>query len=240
MTTLSVSEVSLVAAFVAGLFSFVSPCVLPLVPGYISFVSGISLEDIEKGKKQNKNTIIISSLFFIIGFSLIFILLGATATFLGSFLLEKAFILKKIGGIIIIIFGIHMSGMYRIKFLDYEKRVYSKTKPVNIIVGPFLMGLAFAFGWTPCIGPILAGILIYAGTQETVYQGILLLTIYSAGLGIPFLLTALAINKFYSFSSKIKKHFKTIELVGGMLLILIGGLILTDNFQRIVTYFIKY
>jgi cytochrome c-type biogenesis protein len=225
MTTLSVNEVSLMAAFVAGLFSFVSPCVLPLVPAYISFVSGISLEDIEKGEKQNKNTIIISSLFFVLGFSLIFILLGATATFLG--------------GIIIIIFGIHMSGLYRIKFLDYEKRVYSKTRPVNIIVGPFLMGLAFAFGWTPCVGPILAGILIYAGTQETVYQGIFLLTIYSAGLGIPFLLTALAINKFYSFSTKIKKHFKTIELVGGVLLILIGGLILTDNFQRIVTYFIR-
>ncbi len=239
MTTLSVNEVSLLAAFIAGLFSFISPCVLPLVPGYISFISGISLEDIKKGEKQNKNAIIISSLFFILGFSLIFILLGATATFFGSFLLEKAFILKKIGGVIIIIFGIHMSGIYRIKFLDYEKRVYSKTRPVNIIAGPFLMGLAFAFGWTPCVGPILAGILIYAGTQETVYQGILLLAVYSAGLGIPFLLTALAVNKFYLFSGKIKKHFKTIELIGGILLILIGGLILTDNFQRIITYFMK-
>ena len=145
MTTLSVNEVSLVAAFIAGLFSFVSPCVLPLVPGYISFISGISLEDIEKRKKQNKNTIIISSLFFIFGFSLIFILLGATATFLGSFLLEKAFILKKVGGIIIIIFGIHMSGLYRIQFLDYEKRVYNKTRPVNIIVGPFLMGFCLLY-----------------------------------------------------------------------------------------------
>jgi len=238
MTTLSVSEVSLMAAFVAGLFSFVSPCVLPLVPGYISFISGVSLEDMEKNKKQNMNTIIISSLFFIMGFSLIFILLGATATFIGSFLLEKAFILKKIGGIIIIIFGIHMSGLYRIKFLDYEKRVYTKTKPVNIILGPFLMGLAFAFGWTPCIGPILAGILVYAGTQETVYQGILLLTVYSAGLGIPFLLTAVAITKFYSFSNKIKKHFKTIEIAGGALLMLIGGLMLTDSFQKIVSYFL--
>ena len=239
MVTLNLSEVSLMAAFLAGLFSFVSPCVLPLVPGYISFVSGVSLEDIEKNKKQNMNTIIISSLFFIMGFSLIFILLGATATFIGSFLLEKAFILKKIGGIIIIIFGIHMSGFYRIKFLDYEKRVYTKTKPVNIILGPFLMGLAFAFGWTPCVGPILAGILVYAGTQETVYQGILLLTIYSAGLGIPFLLTAVAITKFYSFSNKIKKHFKTIEIVGGVLLMLIGGLMLTDSFQRIVSYFLN-
>lgn len=236
---LVLSEVSLMAAFLAGLLSFISPCVLPLVPGYISFISGISLEDIENKKQQNKNTIIISSLFFIMGFSLVFILLGATATLLGSFLLEKSFILKKVAGLIIIIFGIHMSGLYRIKFLDYEKRIYTNTRPVNIIVGPFLMGLAFAFGWTPCIGPVLAAILVYAGTQDTVYQGILLLTLYSAGLGIPFLLTALAINKFYLFSNKIKKHFKTVELVGGVLLILIGGLILTDNFQRIVTYFIR-
>ena len=236
---LVLSEVSLMAAFLAGFLSFISPCVLPLVPGYISFISGISLEDIENKKQQNKNTIIISSLFFIIGFSLIFILLGATATFLGSFLLEKASILRKVAGIIIILFGIHMSGLYRIKFLDYEKRIYTNTRPVNIVVGPFLMGLAFAFGWTPCIGPVLAAILVYAGTQDTVYQGILLLILYSAGLGIPFLLTALAINKFYSFSNKIKKHFKTVELVGGVLLILIGGLILTDNFQRIIYYFLE-
>ena len=236
---LVLSEVSLMAAFLAGLLSFISPCVLPLVPGYISFISGISLEDIENKRQQNKNTIIISSLFFIIGFSLVFILLGATATLLGSFLLEKAFILKKVAGLIIIFFGIHMSGLYRIKFLDYEKRIYTNTRPVNIIVGPFLMGLAFAFGWTPCIGPVLAAILVYAGTQDTVSQGILLLTLYSAGLGIPFLLTALAINKFYLFSNKIKKHFKVIEIVGGALLILIGGLILTDNLQRIVYYFIQ-
>ncbi len=236
---LVLSEVSLMAAFLAGLLSFISPCVLPLVPGYISFISGISLEDIENKRQQNKNTIIISSLFFIIGFSLIFILLGATATLLGSFLLEKSFILKKVAGLTIILFGIHISGLYRIKFLDYEKRIYTNTRPVNIIVGPFLMGLAFAFGWTPCIGPILAGILVYAGTQETVYQGILLLTVYSAGLGIPFLLTALAINRFYLFSNKIKKHFKVIEIIGGILLILIGGLILTDNLQRIVYYFIQ-
>ena len=236
---LVLSEVSLMAAFLAGLLSFISPCVLPLVPGYISFISGISLEDIENKRQQNKNTIIISSLFFIIGFSLVFILLGATATLLGSFLLEKAFILKKVAGLIIIFFGIHMSGLYRIKFLDYEKKIYTNTRPVNIVVGPFLMGLAFAFGWTPCIGPILAGILVYAGTQETVYQGILLLTVYSAGLGIPFLLTALAINKFYLFSNKIKKHFKAIEIIGGILLILIGGLILTDNLQKIIYYFIQ-
>jgi len=237
MISLNVNEVSLMAAFIAGLFSFFSPCVLPLVPGYISFISGISLEEIEQGDKQNK--VIIGSIFFILGFSLVFILLGATATFIGSFLLEKAFILEKIAGIIIIIFGIHMSGLYRIKFLDYEKRLYAKNRPVNIVVGPFLIGLAFAFGWTPCIGPILAGILIYAGTQKTLYQGILLLMIYSAGLGIPFLLTALALNKFYMLSSKIKKYFKTIEIVGGVLLILVGLLILTDNLHRITSIFVN-
>ena len=237
MVSLNVNEVSLMAAFLAGLFSFFSPCVLPLVPGYISFISGISLEEIGKGNRQNK--VIISSIFFILGFSLVFILLGATATILGSFLLEKAFILEKVAGIIIIIFGIHMSGLYRIKFLDYEKRLYAKTRPVNIVIGPFLMGLAFAFGWTPCIGPILAGILIYAGTQKTLYQGILLLVIYSAGLGIPFLMTALALNKFYMLSNKIKKYFKTIEIVGGILLILIGLLILTNNFHRITSFFIN-
>jgi len=237
MVSLNVTEISLMAAFLAGLFSFFSPCVLPLVPGYISFISGISLEEIEKGNRQNK--VIISSIFFILGFSLVFILLGATATILGSFLLEKAFILEKVAGIIIIIFGIHMSGLYRIKFLDYEKRLYAKTRPVNIVIGPFLMGLAFAFGWTPCIGPILAGILIYAGTQKTLYQGILLLVIYSAGLGIPFLMTALALNKFYMLSNKIKKYFKTIEIVGGILLILIGLLILTNNFHRITSFFIN-
>ena len=237
MVSLNVNEVSLMAAFLAGLFSFFSPCVLPLVPGYISFISGISLEEIGKGNRQNK--VIISSIFFILGFSLVFILLGATATILGSFLLEKAFILEKVAGVIIIIFGIHMSGLYRIKFLDYEKRLYAKTRPVNIVIGPFLMGLAFAFGWTPCIGPILAGILIYAGTQKTLYQGILLLVIYSAGLGIPFLMTALALNKFYMLSNKIKKYFKTIEIVGGILLILIGLLILTNNFHRITSFFIN-
>jgi len=237
MVSLNVNEVSLMAAFLAGLFSFFSPCVLPLVPGYISFISGISLEEIEQGNRQNK--VIISSIFFILGFSLVFILLGATATILGSFLLEKAFILEKVAGVIIIIFGIHMSGLYRIKFLDYEKRLYAKTRPVNIVIGPFLMGLAFAFGWTPCIGPILAGILIYAGTQKTLYQGILLLVIYSAGLGIPFLMTALALNKFYMLSNKIKKYFKTIEIVGGILLILIGLLILTNNFHRITSFFIN-
>ncbi|MEA2022229.1 MAG: cytochrome c biogenesis protein CcdA, partial [Candidatus Caldatribacteriota bacterium] len=170
---------------------------------------------------------------------LVFTLLGATATILGSFLLEKAFIFEKLAGIIIIIFGIHMSGIYRIKFLDYEKRIYAKTKPVNIIIGPFLMGLAFAFGWTPCIGPILAGILIYAGTQETMHQGVLLLMVYSAGLGIPFLLTAIALNKFYKLSNKIKKYFKSIEIVGGVLLILVGILILTDNLHKIASYLIS-
>jgi len=233
------NQVSFLMAFLAGFLSFVSPCVLPLIPAYISFISGLSLEEIENIRGKTQNIIMVSSLFFILGFSLVFILLGATATFLGSFLVEKIDILRKVAGIIIIIFGIHMAGWYRIKFLDFEKRVYTNTKPINKIIGPFLIGLAFAFGWTPCVGPVLASILMYASTQQTVYQGILLLTIYSAGLGIPFFLAALAINKFYLLTNRIKQHYKTIEWIGGLLLIVIGGLILTDNFQRLIYYLMR-
>ncbi len=229
------NQVSFFMAFLAGFLSFISPCVLPLIPAYISFISGLSLEEIENRNGQNRK-IIISSMFFILGFSLIFILLGATATFLGSFLITRINIFRKIAGIMIIIFGIHMAGWYRIKFLDFEKKVYTRNKPINMVIGPFLIGLAFAFGWTPCVGPVLASILMYASTQQTVYQGVLLLTIYSAGLGIPFFLTALAINKFYLLFNKIKRHYKTIELIGGLLLMIIGGLILTDNFQRLIYY----
>jgi len=233
------NQVSFLMAFLAGFLSFISPCVLPLIPAYISFISGLSLEEIENRRGKNQNIIMVSSLFFILGFSLVFILLGATATFLGSFLVEKIDILRKVAGIIIIIFGIHMAGWYRIKFLDFEKRVYTNTEPINKIIGPFLIGLAFAFGWSPCVGPVLASILMYASTQQTVYQGILLLTIYSAGLGIPFFLAALAINKFYLLTNRIKQHYKTIEWIGGLLLIVIGGLILTDNFQRLIYYLMR-
>jgi len=230
---LALQEVSYFAAFLAGLLSFLSPCILPLVPGYISFISGISLEDLNNHNSKKRNNfyrVLIGALFFIFGFSLVFILLGASATFLGQFLQEYSVWFKRIGGIIIILFGLHMIGIINIPFLNFQKKFQTRSDlSFNLFFTPFLIGFAFAFGWTPCIGPILAAILVYAGTQDTVIKGMFLLSLYSLGLGIPFLLTALAVNQFYQLSVQIKKYFKIIEWVGGLLLILIGIFIFSDN-----------
>jgi len=230
---LALKEVSYIAAFLAGLLSFLSPCILPLVPGYISFISGLSLEDLnnkENGKGKSFYRTLTGAIFFILGFSLVFTLLGASATFIGRLLQIYADWFKRIGGIMIIIFGLHMVGIISIPFLNYQKKFQTNQQSsFHFVLTPFIIGLAFAFGWTPCIGPILAAILVYASTQETVLKGIVLLLLYSAGLGIPFLLTALAINQFYQLSQQIKKYFSIIEIVGGVLLIIIGILIFTDN-----------
>ncbi len=237
---LVLQEVSYIAAFVAGLLSFLSPCILPLVPGYISFISGISLEDLSNKERNNKNDfyrVLGGALFFILGFSLVFILLGASATFIGQFLQVYSAWFRRVGGIIIIIFGLHMIGILNIPFLNIQKKFQAgKNFSFNLFITPFLIGFAFAFGWTPCIGPILAAILVFAGTQDTVFKGMTLLSIYSAGLGIPFLLTALAVNKFYQLAGQVKKYFKIIEWTGGILLILIGILIFTDYLSIFSAY----
>ncbi len=225
-------EVSYIAAFLAGLLSFLSPCILPLVPGYISFISGISLEDLTNKGSKNKNNsyrVLAGAFFFIMGFSLVFILLGASATLIGQFLQAYLVWFKRVGGLIIIILGLHMVGIINIPFLNFQKKFQTGKKlSFNLFLTPFLIGFSFAFGWTPCIGPILAAILVYAGSQDTVFKGMTLLSIYSAGLGIPFLLTALAVNQFYQLAGQIKKYFKIIEWTGGILLILIGILIFSD------------
>jgi cytochrome c-type biogenesis protein len=234
-------EVSLFAAFFAGIISFVSPCVLPLIPGYLSFISGVSVEEMkDKGEKSRVlKRVGLNSVFFILGFSLVFILLGASATFLGKFLLSKLAVLYKIAGVIIIIFGLHLLGVFRIPFLNYEKRFHARTKPLGFF-GAFLVGLAFAFGWTPCIGPILAGILVLASNQETVGKGIILLSLYSLGLGIPFFLTAIGFNRFLGVSGFIKKHFKTIEMVSGVFLILVGVLIFFNSISFIAELLLRF
>ncbi len=238
---LALQEVSYFAAFLAGLLSFLSPCILPLVPGYISFISGISLEDLNNNNSKKRNNfyrVLTGALFFIFGFSIVFILLGASATFLGQFLQEYSVWFKRIGGIIIILFGLHMIGIINIPFLNFQKKFQTRSGlSFNLFFTPFLIGFAFAFGWTPCIGPILAAILVYAGTQDTVIKGMSLLSLYSLGLGIPFLLTALAVNQFYQLSVQIKKYFKIIEWVGGLLLILIGIFIFSDNLTILSSYF---
>ncbi|MCP4723791.1 MAG: cytochrome c biogenesis protein CcdA [bacterium] len=229
-------DISIFAAFAAGLISFISPCVLPLVPAYISFMSGVSLQDMTADSNaKNRSKVIISSLVFIIGFSIVFILLGASATYLGKLLLTKMHIIRKIAGIVIIIFGLHLMGIFKLKFLLYEKRFSSQQKEMSLI-SVLLIGMAFAFGWSPCLGPILSGILAIAATKENIGQGIFLLSMYSLGLGLPFFLTALATDRFIGYFNKIKKHMRKIEIGSGLFLILIGILIFFDFFTVLSSY----
>ena len=214
----------ILAAFSAGLLSFFSPCILPLIPAYVCFITGLSGEELSasKGKDFEKaKTILPESLLFILGFSIIFIVLGALATFLGSFLFAKQRIIKIIGGLIVIFFGLHISGLFNIRFLQYEKKLHLKNKPVTRF-GSFLVGMVFGFGWTPCVGPILGGILMLAATKGNMVKSVLLLSSYSLGLGLPFLLLSIAIGKTLTLFSKVKKHFKLISIVSGILLVAIG------------------
>jgi cytochrome c-type biogenesis protein len=232
------TDVTLLAVFAAGILSFISPCVLPLVPGYISFMSGVSLEELEKHHRSITLLIRVCmhSIFFGLGFTVIFVGLGATATLLGNFLFSNLIILKRVAGAIIIVFGLHTAGLFRIKFLDYQKSFNFQNKQVRF-VNSFVLGLAFSFAWVPCIGPILATILTYAATKDTVIEGILMLIVYSLGLGVPFFLMAIGMGKFIGILDKIKRYFRTVEIVSGSLLVLIGILILTDNLERLTYYF---
>lgn len=218
------NEIGILAAFTAGLLSFLSPCVLPLIPAYISYISGISIEELKNSdslSKTAKSRILFNSFLFVLGFSVVFILLGATATAVGSFLRDHTRLIMKIAGVVIFIFGLHTAGFIRIPFLYYEKRFEMRTKAVTFF-SVFLMGSAFAFGWTPCIGPLLAGILGIAGVQDTLWKGVFLLAVYSFGLGLPFILTALAVNRFFAALIRIKKYFHLIEIISGVLLMAIG------------------
>ena len=233
-------NVSLIAAFGAGFLSFISPCVLPLIPGYLSFVSGVSLEEMRDDRAvAARRQVVITSLAFVLGFSLVFVALGASASAIGKFLFRNSSLLSKIAGTLVIIFGLHTMGVFRIPFLETEKRLQAGSKPKSLM-GAVMVGMAFGFGWTPCIGPILSGILILAGSQETVWQGVVLLAVYSMGLGIPFLLTSLAINKFFAASGRIRRHYHKIELASGALLVGIGVLLFTDQMTVIVRYLTPY
>ncbi|MFC1557446.1 cytochrome c biogenesis CcdA family protein [candidate division KSB1 bacterium] len=223
-------DISIIAAFSAGIISFISPCVLPLVPAYISFMSGISLEELTSGStKRIRSEVVISSLVFILGFSIVFIMLGAAASSFGQFLLQKQVIIQKIAGAVIIVFGLHLTGVFRIKFLLYEKRLHSQSKNVSLI-STFFIGMAFAFGWSPCLGPILSGILGLAALEEHLYRGVMLLGFYSLGLGLPFFLTALATDRFFGYFDKIKRHMRKVEIISGIFLIVIGVAIMFDFF----------
>jgi len=229
-------QVSLVMAFFAGLLTFLSPCVLPLIPAYISFITGMSIDDLVSGREEKSKMtgrIFLEMVLFILGFSLVFILLGASASYFGKFVLSHLKLLRTIGGILVILFGLYIAGIFNISFFGYERKIHLKMKPTNIL-GSFIVGIVFALGWTPCVGPILGTILTYAGTQETVSKGIFLLSSYSLGLGIPFLVSGLAVNLFLRGFRKIKKYSRPISVVTGGLLILFGILILTGKFQFIM------
>lgn len=236
---MELENVSILTAFVFGLISFISPCVLPIVPGYLSFISGLSFEEMQGAESIAgvRKRVLTTSFFFVAGFSLVFIGLGASASAVGQFLHERLNLISKIAGAIIIVFGIHMTGIYKIPFLNYEKRLHSQTKPIGWL-GAFVVGLAFAFGWTPCIGPILAGILTIAAQQETVGKGVVLLACYSAGLGIPFLLTALSLTAFFRVFDRFKRHLHKVEVVGGVMLMLVGALI-TTNYLTIISGYLS-
>ncbi len=229
--------VSVFTALVAGLFSFVSPCVLPLIPAYLSFITGLSIEELRTtgNRSEVMRRVTINSLVFILGFSVVFILLGASASFVGQFLQSHKVILEKVAGIIIVIFGIHFTGLLRIPFLDYSRGPNLSRRPMGL-VGAFLLGVAVAFGWTPCIGPILGTILAIAAVQDTVWQGIGLLAVYSLGLGIPFLLSGLFINLFFSAFQKILRYMRWIELVAGIFLIIVGILVFTGKLAELTYY----
>jgi cytochrome c-type biogenesis protein len=224
--------VGLLAALTAGLISFISPCVLPVVPAYLSFVSGLTIDEMRGGGGSgaaHKRRVLANCLSFVAGFSLVFIALGASATWVGAFLNERMLLLSRIAGVVIVFFGLNTLGLVKIPFLNYEKRFHQNSKAAGLM-GSFIVGLAFAFGWTPCIGPILGAILGVASTRETVAEGMVLLSAYSLGLGIPFLLAGISVDRFFHISSHFKKQFKVIEIVSGVFMIVVGIMIFFNWF----------
>ena len=230
------SNISIFIAFTAGLLSFVSPCVLPLIPSYLTYITGVSFDElVDPQEKLVRRQTLIHSLLFILGFSLVFTVLGASATYIGNFFRQNQDLIRKIGGLIVIVLGIHISGVIKLKFLEKEKRLELKNRPLGYL-GSVIVGIAFAAGWTPCIGPILASILLYASTSQKMVDGIILLVAYSLGLGVPFLISALAFNTFLAYFAKISRYLRVISIVSGIFLIVIGMMLFFNWFSTLSQY----
>ena len=223
-------------AFLAGVISFLSPCVLPLIPGYISYISGTSLNKLI-GEKNN--LVIVKTIFFTLGFSLVFITLGSTASYIGKFFLNNSNIFRIVAGIIIIFFSLQLIGIINFKFMNKDVRIFTNQYSSHLTF-PLLVGAAFGFGWTPCIGPILGSILSLAAIEENMSKSILLLSFYSLGLAIPFVISGVLIDKFLFFSKSVKKYISTITKVGGAILLLTGIAILTDQLQVLGFFILEY
>jgi len=233
----SASDISLLGAFAAGILSFLSPCVLPLVPSFLTYLTGLTFADLQAEHPTHlvRQRIITHSLLFIAGFTIVFVLLGASATFAGSFLREHMKIMQKVGAVLIMLFGLHVSGLLPIQLLLGEKRVNIRNKPAGYL-GSILVGITFAAGWTPCIGPILASILMVAAAEDTVAHGIVLLLAYSLGLGIPFFLSSLAIHRFLTLFNRFKKFIRIFEIITGLFLFVVGILIFFNKLTVLQNY----
>lgn len=239
-------SVGFLSAFIAGFISFISPCVLPLVPIYLTTMTGLTAAELEQKEGGVTARIFFASLAFCLGLSVVFIALGLTATGLGTFLTNHIRTFELVAGILIAVFGLHMTGLIKIGFLLRTLQIQTKPQEVQKTQGfatllkPFSMGLLFAFGWTPCVGPILAGVLALAATKETLVQGGVLLAVYSAGLSIPFILAGLAFGKFSTSYKKFRKHMHVVEIIAGVLLMVFGIMIATHNFARFAGFFSRF
>ena len=238
---MELTQITYFGALVAGLLSFASPCVLPLIPAYISFLGGASLDQLtaEAGiDNALARRVFISAIAFVLGFSTVFIIFGATATALSGLIAQNAILLGQIAGVVIVIFGLHYMGAFRIGFINFEKRFHLENKPAGLI-GSFILGLAFAFGWTPCVGPILASVLMVAASGDSALYGTSLLTVYPAGLGIPFLIAAFAVKPFMTFMRKFRHHMRKIEITIGVLLIATGVAIFTGDLVEVANWLLE-
>jgi len=236
-----VDQLTLFGVLFAGVLSFLSPCVLPLVPPYLCFLAGTSLEQLENGDEEDPalpRRVMLSSLLFVLGFTTIFVMLGASASFVGKFILSNADILSKIAGVVVIGFGLHFLGIFRFALVNREVRYHHDKKPPGIL-GAYLVGVAFAFGWTPCIGPVLAVILAVASTQDTLAQGAFLLMIYSLGLGIPFMLASLGVKPFLRFMARFRQHIGMVEKAMGGMLVVVGVMFITGSFTELSYWFLE-
>ncbi|GKS57284.1 cytochrome C biogenesis protein CcdA [Nitrospira sp.] len=237
----AVQQISLFAAFSAGLLSFVSPCVLPLVPSYVSYITGLSVEQLADVHTRTRYrwVIIVNSLIFIAGFSSVFIAFGASASYIGQALIVYQDYLRKLGGVLIIVFGLYLLGLLNFNWLKMERRLHFRTRPAGY-VGSFLIGVAFAAGWTPCVGPVLGTILLYASTTEALSQGILLLTFYSLGLGLPLFLTALGVDRFLTYFKGVRDYMGAVSSLSGALLVLVGVLVYANSLTMITSMLERY
>lgn len=237
----SIQQISLLAAFTAGLLSFISPCVLPLVPSYVSYITGLSVEQLasEEARHRYRRVIILNSLLFIGGFSSVFIAFGASASLIGQLLITYQDVIRKLGGILIVVFGLYLLGVLNLSFLRAEKRYHFSNKPAGYL-GSFVIGVAFAAGWTPCVGPVLGTILLYASTRDGLMDGVTLLTAYSLGLGLPFFLTAMGVNRFLDYFKQVRVYLWGVSAVSGVFLVVVGVMIYANSLTMITSLLERY